>query len=128
MIEEKYVESARNIRKQYGIISSELDNQKISVTKLREYLLEKHSEIEDMRLNELPKIKTKEDLVIFLNKIADKVKEIESLESLSSKRVDELTKKMDNLKFEEKELTDLLMKKYPKMSLDEIKSEIHSRL
>jgi hypothetical protein len=128
MIEEKYVESARNIRKQYAIISSELDNQKISVTKLREYLLERHSELEDMRLNGLPKIKKKEELVIFLNKIVDKVKEIESLESLSSTRVDELTKKMDNLKIEEKELTDLLIKKYPKMSLEEIKREIHSRL
>jgi len=128
MIEEKYVESARNIRKQYAIISSELDNQKISVTELREYLLERHSELEDMRLNGLPKIKNKDELVIFLNKIVDKVKEIESLESLSSTRVDELTKKMDNLKVEEKELTDLLVKKYSKMSLEEIKREIHSRL
>jgi len=128
MIEEKYVESARNIRKQYAIISSELDNQKISVTELREYLLERHSELEDMRLNGLPKIKNKDELVIFLNKIVDKVKEIESLESLSSTRVDELTKKMDNLKIEEKELTDLLVKKYSKMSLEEIKREIHSRL
>lgn len=128
MIDEKYVEAARNIRKQYATISSELDNQQISVIKFREYIVEKCTELENLRTNDLSRVKTKEEAIEFLNKLVIKVKEIEKMESLTTDRVDFLNKQMENLQIEEKELTEVLVKKYPKLTLDQIKRELHSRL
>jgi chromosome segregation ATPase len=128
MIDKRFIDSAQEIRKQYVRVQSELKDSEISVQSLKNFLKDKMDEIEDYRQNEIKHAKTNEDVIRVAKGLHDKIKEIEDKEKILSKDLRQLDEKMNKLKVEESNLLRNIQKKYPKMTLEEIKSEVHRRI
>ena len=129
MIDERFILSAREIRKRYQILSEELDGYKSDLTKLTEYLNDKIKELDGFK-NEIirKKIKTKEEVFEVSKELLTKMTDLEEKEKSLAKKINEIDNKMNKLREEEINLMVKIREKYPDKSPDEIKREIHSHL
>jgi methyl-accepting chemotaxis protein len=128
MIDERFIVSAREIRKEYLHLSNELTKSNENIKVLADFLTEKMSELEDLKTNLSKKVKSKEQLIDFTKKIFLKISEIEEKEKSLTKRINEINTNLEKLRKEETLLMKKLKEKYPNKSNDEIKNEVHSRL
>jgi uncharacterized coiled-coil DUF342 family protein len=129
MIDERFILSAREIRKRYQVLSEELDGYKSDLTKLTEYLNDKIKELDGFK-NEIirKKIKTKEEVFEVSKELLTKMTDLEEKEKSLAKKINEIDNKMNKLREEEINLMVKIREKYPDKSPDEIKREIHSHL
>lgn len=128
MINERFVVAAREIRKEYFSLSQELDEKKDKLKGFAEFLLEKGNEFIKIKDNKKSEIKTQEQLLKFAQDVLKQMNEIEEREKQMNKEVQEISDKLDKLKEEEIELLKKIKEKYPLLSNEKIKYEIHSRL
>jgi hypothetical protein len=128
MIDERYIESARQIRNQYLKVSDDLNSQRGKLQSLANYLIEQGNELKNFKTTNKDIVKSKESLIEASNKLFSKIAEIEEKEKSMSKEIKELEKKMGDLKLEEFNLLKKIQEKYPNLSNQEIRNEVHSRL
>ena len=128
MIDERFIISAREIRKQYSQLSEELQNSNDTIKLLAEYLSEKVGELDDFKKTLNGKVKTKDQLIDFSKKILFKISEIEEKEKSLTKKINDINNGLENLRKEEVILMNKIKEKYPEKSNQEIKTEVHSRL
>lgn len=128
MIESIFIDSAREIRKKYLRLSEELDKNKEKVQKLSEYLTDKIKELDDLKDEIRDKVTTKEQFLEVSNKILLKVNEIEDREKSLTSNITKINNEMESLKREEVELLKKIQVKYPKLTTEQIRLEIHSKL
>lgn len=128
MIDERFIISAREIRKQYSQLSQELQNSNDTIKLLAEYLSEKVGELDDFKKTLNGKVKTKDQLIDFSKKILFKISEIEEKEKSLTKKINDINNGLENLRKEEVILMNKIKEKYPEKSNQEIKTEVHSRL
>lgn len=128
MIDIKFIESAREIRKKYLILHEQLDNSKEDITNLADFLREKTEEFNDLNENVVKKTKSKEDVINVTKKLITKLDEIQQKEKSMTKKIDDISEEIEKLKAEEVELMNLIKQKYPNLSNQEIIKEVHSRL
>ena len=128
MIDERFIISAREIRKQYSQLSQELQNSNDTIKLLAEYLSEKVGELDDFKKTLNGKVKTKDQLIDFSKKILFKISEIEEKEKSLTKKINDINNGLENLRKEEVILMNKIKEKYPERSNQEIKTEVHSRL
>lgn len=129
MIDERYISNAREIRKIYEKLSIELDNNKKDLSNLTDFLKDKIDELNSYKTEIINrKVKTKEEVFDISKTLLKKMTEIEQKEKIISKKINEIGDKMNKIRKEEQDLLKILTDKYPQKSLEEIRSEIHSRL
>ena len=128
MIDERFIISAREIRKQYSQLSEELQNSNDTIKLLAEYLSEKVGELDDFKKTLNGKVKTKDQLIDFSKKILFKISEIEEKEKSLTKKINDINNGLESLRKEEVILMNKIKEKYPEKSNQEIKTEVHSRL
>jgi len=128
MIDNRFIESAKEIRKEFLKLSKELDDNRDVVTDLSEYLMSKAESIMEIR-KELDKSSaTKENIIEISKNLLNEMQEIEDKEKSMTKSINEINKKMEKLKAEEILLMKKIKEKYSNLTNEEIRSEVHSRL
>jgi predicted Rossmann fold nucleotide-binding protein DprA/Smf involved in DNA uptake len=95
---------------------------------LANFLIEKSEEFKHINENIVKKAKTKEEILDISQKLVEKLDDMESREKTMTKRIDVINSSIEKLKKEEIDLMILIREKFPDMSNDEIKQEVHSRL
>ena len=128
MIDNKFINSAIEIRREYVRIQSALKDSEKTVESLKNFIQTKMQDLEDFRENEIKQVKTNEDVIRVTKGLHDRIKEIEDEERSLTKSLKELDEKMNKLKLEESNLLKNIQKKYPSMTLTEIKTEVHKHI
>ena len=125
MIDKQYIESAKNIRSEFISLNRKLDIYKKDLEKLSEYL---QTTITDLNNMTNKKIESKQELQTIAENLIKKIEEIELEEKKMTNLVKPINERIDKLKEEETILYNALKTKYPNLSDDEMRKEIHSRI
>jgi chromosome segregation ATPase len=125
MIDKQYIESAKNIRSEFISLNKKLDVYKKDLENLSEYL---QTTIADLNNMTNKKVESKQELQTIAENLIKKIEEIEIEEQKMTNLVKPINERIDKLKEEETILYNALKTKYPNLSDDEMRKEIHSRL
>jgi chromosome segregation ATPase len=125
MIDKQYIESAKNIRSEFVSLNKKLDIYKKDLENLSEYL---QTTIADLNNMTNKKIESKQELQTIAENLIKKIEEIELEEKKMTNLVKPINERIDKLKEEETILYNALKTKYPNLSDDEMRKEIHSRI
>lgn len=128
MIDQQLINSAKNIRKEFLSLSSNLNKYQDDVKKLSDFLTNKINELTRYNDEYIKKIKTKDDLSKSTLYVLNSIQEIEDEEKKLTKRVEDVNKKLEKLKLDEVNLYETIKKRYPDLDDDKIVSEIHKHL
>lgn len=124
MIDNNLLQTAREIRKKYLSIMSDLSLYEKEVKKLSDFLLEKAEVFKDINEKDLNTKGSKEQLLIITQKIVNEIQEIENEETKITERVNVLNAGLVKLQKEEEFLYQTIKKRYPNLSDENIKSEV----
>jgi hypothetical protein len=124
MIDNNLLQTAREIRKKYLSIMSDLSLYEKEVKKLSDFLLEKAEVFKDINEKDLNTKGSKEQLLIITQKIVNEIQEIENEETKITQRVNVLNEGLVKLQKEEEFLYQTIKKRYPDLSDENIKSEV----
>jgi len=124
MIDHNLLQTAREIRKKYLSIMSDLSLYEKEVKKLSDFLLEKSEVFKDINEKDLNTKGSKEQLLIITQKIVNEIQEIENEETKITQRVNVLNEGLVKLQKEEEFLYQTIKKRYPNLSDENIKSEV----
>ena len=125
MIDKQYIESAKNIRSEFVSLNKKLDIYKKDLENLSEYL---QTTIADLNNMTNKKVESKQELQTIAENLIKKIEEIELEEKKMTNLVKPINERIDKLKEEETILYNALKTKYPNLSDDEMRKEIHSRI
>lgn len=128
MIDNRFIESAREIRKKYSSLYEELNNSEREVKQLANFLMEKSEEFKTINDTIIKNAKSKEEIVDITQKLIDKLDDLERREKVMTKKIDLINENIEKLKLEEINLLKKIQDKFPDLSNDEIRQEVHSRL
>jgi DNA repair ATPase RecN len=123
MIEESLVESARLIRNQFNNLFEELDRYESEVKDIAKYLLKAADEIK--KIAEDSEVK---DLTTIRDNVLHKLGDVDFETNKVVEKINDINNKMDRLREEELMLYNLIKKRYPSLSDEEIKIEIQRRI
>jgi chromosome segregation ATPase len=128
MIDKIYIESAKNIRKEFLSLSEKLDNYQSDLNKYVSYLETASVDLESIKNNDVKKMREASDLKDITEKITKKLNEIETEEQKIIHLIRPINDRIEKLREEENYLYGQIKEKYPKLSDEEIIKEIHSYL
>jgi hypothetical protein len=128
MIDKQLLSSAREIRKKYLEIMGDLTSYEKEIKNLSNFLMEKAEIFKKIEEKDLNTKGSKEELLKITNKIVNEIQSIEEEEIKISKRIESLNEGLDLLKKEEDILYQTIKKRYPKMTDQEMKSQIVSAI
>jgi chromosome segregation ATPase len=128
MIDKIYIESAKNIRKEFLNLSEKLDKYQNGLKKYVSYLETASSDLEAIKNNDVKKMKEASELKDISEKITKKLTEIETEEQKIIHLIKPINDRIEKLREEENYLYTQIKEKYPKLTDEEIIKEIHSYL
>ena len=124
MIDNALIESARLIKNDYQKLTKTLSTYENDVRNLANYFFKVSGELESMGAEV-----TKKDTVESIkDKVMSKLNDLEKESNIVSGRITEINEKIEKLKKEEIDLYNIIKRRYPSMSDDKIREEIHSRI
>lgn len=124
MIHQSLIDSAKEIRKEWQKTRLELDEYQKQVAQLAEDFENGASKVESIRQD----IKKKKSVELIKSGLMSVLVDIEEKYNHLFEQMKQMNSRMDFLKQQEKQLYDLIKKRYPSLSDDDIKNEIHSRI
>lgn len=122
MIEESFINSARQIKNEFTKLHMLLEKYEQDVVTMANYFLAVSNEISDIKQD---KNLTIESIKL---KVMSKLSDIESESEKMTKRINDINFKLESLRKEELDLYKLIKKRYPSLNDDEIKIEIQKKL
>lgn len=125
MIDNNFLTGAREIRKNYLKIINDLKEYEIEIKKLSDFLFEKADFFKTLQKEKIEKGKNEADFFDVCNTLVKEMNIIELEEGKVAKKINELNNKLELLKSEELNLYNAIKKRYPKLSDEEIKTEIN---
>jgi chromosome segregation ATPase len=128
MIDKQLIESAKLIRNDFLTLTNNLNKYYDEVKELGIFFLKKADELREYNDKSVKKLKNKSDLSTVTNHILKEISEIEDEEKKLAKKVEEINQKMEKLKRDEMILYQTIKQRYPHLSDEQIKKEIHSHL
>jgi chromosome segregation ATPase len=123
MIDKQYVESAKNIKSEFISLNRKLENYKNDLKNLSDFLENTVKDLESITNN---KVSSKEDLTDMANKLVKKLQDVELEEIKLTNLVKPINDRIDKLREEENILYKALKEKYPTMTDEQLKNELHS--
>lgn len=126
MIDSQLLSSAREIRKKYLSIMSDLSVYEKEIKNLSNFLLEKAEIFKNIQEKDLNSKATKEELLKITSKIVTEIQNIEDEEIKITKRVEVLNEGLNKLKVEEDNLYKTIKNRYPSLTDDQIKSQVNN--
>lgn len=128
MIDTHLLESAKQIRRKFIRVSSQLDLYETDVRALAEFLEEK-IKVLDVFVNEkIKKIKTESDYQTVTKEIIKEIEEIEDEEKKLHKKIEKINIELEKLNKEEEILYATIKQKYPELKDDQLVRYIHKNL
>lgn len=124
MIHQSLIDSAKEIRKEWHKTRLELDEYQKQVAQLAEDFEHGASKVDAIRQD----IKKKKSVELIKSGLMSVLIDIEEKYNHLFEQMKQMNSRMDFLKQQEKQLYDLIKKRYPSLSDDDIKNEIHSRI
>ncbi len=124
MIEESLIESARSIKKEFNSLNDTLETYENDVRKLATHFLKISTELSDIGKN-IDKMDTIEDI---RDKVLQKLDELEAESDKICSKINNVNESIEKLKKEEMDLYNIIKKRYPSLSDDEIKIEVQRRI
>ena len=128
MIDKQLIESAKYIRNDFLSLTENLLIYQEEVKKLGNFFLNKSDDLRKYNDDVVKKIKSKNELSIVTNYILKEIQQIEDEEKKLSLKVEDVNQKMEKLRKYEMILYQTIRDRYPDLSDDEIRKEIHSNL
>jgi len=128
MIDKQIIDSAKIIRKEYLETTKNVQDYESDLKRLVKFLKEKMENLEKLKNIQLKKGKEQEQVD---NIFADVLKELNSIEEEEkrlSNKIKKMNESLDKLKRDELALYTTIKERYPKLSDDQIKKEIHKYL
>jgi len=126
MIDSQLLNSAREIRKKYLSIMSDLSDYEKEIKNLSNFLLEKAEVFKIIQERNLNVKGSKEELLKITNKIVSEIQNIEDEEIKITKRIEILNDGLNKLKTEEDNLYKTIKNRYPSLTDNQIVSEINN--
>lgn len=124
MIEESLIESARLIRKEFNSLNDTLESYENDVRKLATYFLKISEELTDIGKN----IDSMDSIEGIRDKVLQKLDDLESESDKICSKINNVNESIEKLKKEEMDLYNVIKKRYPSLSDDEIKVEVQRRI
>lgn len=128
VIDQNYIDSAKNIRFEFLSLYKKLDSYQSELGDLYTYLQKVMKELEEINEKQVSTIKTKSDAATVTDQIVKKLGEIEAKEETLIRLVSPINDRIERLKKDEETLYDTLKQKYPTLSNEDLIKEIHSQL
>jgi chromosome segregation ATPase len=128
MIDVQLIESARQIRKKYIDIVKEINFHEEDLKKLATFLEKKMIEFKRIHDEEFKNKPTKEEVDRITKLIVSEIEDMEIKEGRIKIRFEHLNTELEGLKVEEDILYKSIKDRYPNLSNEEIKLEIHKYL
>lgn len=128
MIDKIYIESAKSIRNEFLSLAKKLDVYQNDLSKYVSYLEEASKDLEDIKSNDVKKMREASDLKDISEKITKKLTEIETEEQKIIHLIKPINDRIEKLREEENYLYKQIKEKYPNLTDEEIIKEIHSHL
>jgi chromosome segregation ATPase len=128
MIDKIYIESAKNIRREFLSLSQKLDNYQNDLTKYVSYLETASKDLENIKTNDIKNLREASDLQTISERITKKLNEIETEEQKIIHLIKPINNRIEKLREEENYLYNQIKEKYPNLTDEQIIKEIHSYL
>lgn len=128
MIDPQLIDSAKYIRKNFLNLNEKLATYKTDVVDLYDFLQKKVKEIKEWNDVTLVKARNKSDMVNAIDHLLKEINSIEEEEKKLQKKVEVINNQIEKLRKEEEILYDTIKKRYPDLSDEMIKKELHSNL
>jgi chromosome segregation ATPase len=128
MIDKIYIESAKNIRREFLSLSQKLDNYQNDLTKYVSYLENASKDLENIKTNDIKNLREASDLQTISERITKKLNEIETEEQKIIHLIKPINNRIEKLREEENYLYNQIKEKYPNLTDEQIIKEIHSYL
>ena len=128
MIDQQLIESAKQIRKKYVEIIKEINFHEDDLRELASFLQTKMSEFKRIHDEEFKKKPSQAEVDRITKLVVSEIEDMEVKESRIKKRFEHLNDELEKLQVEEKLLENTIKERYPSMTTEEIKLEIHKHL
>jgi chromosome segregation ATPase len=128
MIDEQFIESAKQIRREYLLLVNTLNKYEDDIKGLGNFLLEKVSDLTKYNDDLVKKIKSKEEVSMVTTYLLKEIENIETEERKIYSKVEEINRKMEKLKNEQNILQVMIKERHPQINDIEIKNYIQSQL
>lgn len=128
MIDNRFIQSAREIRRKYLNYMKEIRSYEKDVRDLITFLNEKAKNLEKITKIDPKHRKTQEDIDKLTNTILMEISSIEEEEKKISDKISKINSSLKQLSIEEDMLYQNLKRKYPNFTDEELKNEIQSYL
>lgn len=128
MIDQNFLESAKIIRREFLSLNNSLDTYQEDVKKLSDFFFKIVKDLEDYSNDEVSKIKSNKDVEEVKTFLLNKLTEIETESNKLTQKIDPINRKIEKLREDEQILYKTIKLKYPDISDDDLKKEIHSKL
>lgn len=125
MIDRQYVESARNIKSEFTSLNKKLEIYKKELVNLSGFL---ENTIKELDLLTKKQVSSKTELTNVGEQLIKKLEDVELEEKKLSSLIKPINDRIDKLREEENILYKALKQKYPNISDEELKKELHSYL
>jgi chromosome segregation ATPase len=125
MIDKQYVESARNIKSEFISLNKKLEIYKKELVNLSGFL---ENTIKELDLLTKKQVSSKTELTNVGEQLIKKLEDVELEEKKLSSLIKPINDRIDKLREEENILYKALKQKYPNISDEELKKELHSYL
>lgn len=125
MIDKQYVESARNIKSEFVSLNKKLEIYKKELVNLSGFL---ENTIKELDLLTKKQVTSKPELTNIGEQLIKKLEDVELEEKKLSSLIKPINDRIDKLREEENILYKALKQKYPNISDEELKKELHSYL
>ena len=128
MIDQQLIESAKQIRKKYLEIIKEINFHEDDLRELASFLQTKMSEFKRIHEEEFNNKPSQAEVDRITKLVVSEIEDMEVKEGRIKKRFEHLNDELEKLQVEEKLLENTVKGRYPSMTTEEIKSEIHKHL
>ena len=128
MIDQQLIESAKQIRKKYVEIIKEINFHEDDLRELASFLQTKMSEFKRIHEEEFKNKPSQAEVDRITKLVVSEIEDMEVKEGRIKKRFEHLNDELEKLQVEEKLLENTVKARYPSMTTEEIKSEIHKHL
>lgn len=124
MIEESLIESARSIKKEFNLLNDTLETYEDDVRKLATHFLKISADLNDISKN----VSTMDTIEGIRDKVLQKLDDLETESNKICSKINNVNENIEKLKKEEIDLYNIIKKRYPSLSDDEIKIEVQRRI
>lgn len=128
MIDKQIIDSAKIIRKLYLETTKNVEDYESDLKKLVNFLKEKMANLEKLKHSKLKKGQEQNQIDKLVSDILKELNSIEEEEKRLSAKIKKMNESLDKLKKDELALYNVVKERYPKLSDEQIKKEIHKHL